>query len=247
MTAIIGILCQDGVVIGTDSSATFSSGRINTIEQPTEKLHIVGNSIIIAGTGEVGLGQRFQNIVENSWSAGVFKKHELEIVKHLSKITIEDFASTHATQGAYGALIAFPAGNKFHLCEFAISNFQPEFKTKALWYVSLGITQHITDSFLALMRELFWQSGPPRINDGIFAATWALDHAVDVNSGGVNRPIRVSVLCANPEGKLVVAVLPDEVLDEHRQNIKGAKEAVRDYCKNLHKSPDKETPDIPRL
>ena len=51
MTAIVGVLCRDGVVIGTDSSATFTYGPQRTIEQPTEKLSIVDQSVIVAGTG----------------------------------------------------------------------------------------------------------------------------------------------------------------------------------------------------
>jgi 20S proteasome alpha/beta subunit len=31
MTAIVGVICKDGVVIGSDSAATFAAGRQNTI------------------------------------------------------------------------------------------------------------------------------------------------------------------------------------------------------------------------
>ena len=70
MTAIVGILCQQAVVIGTDSSATFSSGSQQTIEQPIEKLLIVPDNIIVVGTGQIGLGQRFSAIVEKAWADG---------------------------------------------------------------------------------------------------------------------------------------------------------------------------------
>ena len=65
MTAVVGILCSDGVVVGTDSSMTMASGTFRTIEQPTEKLDVVDNRAIIAGTGSVGHGQRFRNVIEN--------------------------------------------------------------------------------------------------------------------------------------------------------------------------------------
>ena len=245
MTAIVGILCQQGVVIGTDSSVTFSAGRTRTIEQPSEKLHIIENQIIVAGTGQVGLGQRFQVIVKKAWDDGVFNNSANNIVRYLSRSAIEDYSYTFAGREQYGALMAFPAEGTFHLCEFALADFQPEFKTNILWYVSLGVTQHITDSFLALMREIFWASGPPALSEGIFAATWALDHAVEVNPGGVNLPIRIASLERN-NGGLKAEILPDFTLDEHRQNIEGAKEALRKYCLNLQRPPDETTPDIPR-
>lgn len=246
MTAIVGILCQQGVVIGTDSSATFGSGRITTIEQPTEKLHIIGDKIIIAGTGQVGLGQRFQAIVHQAWDEGIFNGSAIDIAKHISKQTIEDFSQTHAPREAYGALVAFPAEDTFHLCEFAVSDLQPEFKTDALWYVSLGVTLHITDCFLALMRELFWKTGRPPLYDGIFAAIWTLDHAASVNPGGVNWPIKMSILRPTDKGEFQAEILPPERLDEYRQHIEEAKEYVREYCRNLSQSYVEQAPDIPK-
>ena len=248
MTAIVGILCQDGVIIGTDSSATFSSGRMPTVEQPIEKLLIVQNSIIIAGTGQVGLGQRFEAIVNKLWDSRVFSSRitPMEITKRLTTETIKDFSQTFAPKEQYSALVAFPTNGTFHLCEFALSDFQPELKTPRLWYASLGSTQLITDSFLALMRDIFWTGGPPPLSDGIFAATWALNHAIDVNPGGVNKPIRIAVLEPKGDGVLKAELLKDTQLAEHQQNIDGAKNALRKYCQTLNQHNEGETPNIPK-
>jgi len=243
MTAIVGILCQQGIVIGSDSSATFGAGKLPTIEQPMEKLNIIGESVIIAGTGQVGLGQRFEQIVEKAWSDRLFTRSQFEVAKYLSKTTIEDFAATHVNKEQYGALVAFPSHRNLYLCEFAVSDFQPEFKTNQMWYCSMGVTQTITDSFLALMRDLFWKSSPPSLNDGMFAVTWALDHAIAVNPGGVNKPIRLAVL-GYQNGQVKAEIVTDAILDEHRQNVEGAKDAIRDYCKDLHRI-DATTPDVP--
>ena len=66
MTLVVGILCEDCAVIGTDSAVTFGPGGNHpTIAQPLrEKISIFRDSVIVAGTGEVGLGQRFNHIVE---------------------------------------------------------------------------------------------------------------------------------------------------------------------------------------
>ena len=51
MTAIIGIYCRDGVVIGADSSASFShTPAFRTIEQQVRKLEVIGSQIILART-----------------------------------------------------------------------------------------------------------------------------------------------------------------------------------------------------
>src|SRR5258708_6022823 len=52
MTVLVGVLCQDGVVVGSDGSGTFStSGNLPTIEQPVQKTFIVGDDVIFAATG----------------------------------------------------------------------------------------------------------------------------------------------------------------------------------------------------
>jgi hypothetical protein len=61
MTVLVGILCSDGVVIGTDSAAASSPvpGQV-VMEYPgVLKIELVGEDIITATTGAVGLSQRF--------------------------------------------------------------------------------------------------------------------------------------------------------------------------------------------
>src|SRR5208337_4798427 len=146
MTAVVGILCSNGAVIGTDSSTTFTQGQFRTIEQPSEKIVIIDSRIIIAGTGCIGLGQRFCHIVEQLWSSQNFKGSAIDIVTRLSEMTVKNFQSTCAPQMGYGALMAFPLKNQIHLCEFELGHFQPELKER-VWYCSMGSGQAITDPF----------------------------------------------------------------------------------------------------
>ncbi|MBZ5526563.1 MAG: hypothetical protein LAN71_01485 [Acidobacteriia bacterium] len=247
MTAIVGVLCRDGLVIGTDSSATFGSGMGDrTIEQPTEKLKIYSEAIIVAGTGQVGLGQRFGHIIEKAYDDKVFRgtQHFTTVGTELCKRTHTDFGLTGVRPGQYGALVGFALGEKPFLCEFPISDFQPEFKTETMWYCSMGSGQPITDPFLALMREVFWDHGVPTVQDATLAVTWALDHAVKVNPGGINGPVRIAILEKNA-GKFRGRVLDDSDLDEHRQNIGQAKERLRAFpASQSADAPD--TPEIPK-
>ena len=67
MTVIVGILCSDGVVIGTDS--TMVAGRLTTgytIEREQGdvlKIEVIGDDAITAVTGAMGLAQRFNDQV----------------------------------------------------------------------------------------------------------------------------------------------------------------------------------------
>lgn len=242
MTAVVGLWCRDGVVLGTDSAATLGSASFRTVEQPTEKLEIIENRVVIAGVGSVGHGQRFRVVAEKRWAEGP-PVAEVGFARDLSASAIRDFHSTSTPRGSYGALVAFPCAERAVLCEFDSKNFQPELVTSRLWYRSMGSAQAITDPFLALMRDVFWGDGPPTVEEGAFVVTWALDHAIAVNPGGVNGPARVAVMRNDSSGPVAV-VLDSEVLDEHRALIEGLKGALRSALLRL--PVDGAGPEIPK-
>jgi 20S proteasome alpha/beta subunit len=197
VTAIVGIRCKDGVVIGSDSSATFGDGGGNRIiEQSTiRKIEIVGESVIVAGTGAVGHMQRFRAVIERLWSSKAFMgKTEIEVGKTLSSAGTSDFAQTSAMNNLqFAAMVAYPAMDQPSLCELpgGPGIFQPEIKkVDDLWFASTGSGQPITDPFLALLRKVYWRDEAPALQGGIFTALWALQHACEVNPGGINEPVR---------------------------------------------------------
>ena len=259
MTAIVGILCKDAdVVIGTDSSTTFVHGREPTIEQQSNKINIIKNKIIVAGTGSVGLCQRHIKLIEKMWDDNKFKDSNIDIGKLISRNTIQDFLSTHFSQPCnppqiiqtnfqFGSLVAFPCHKKLFLCEIEIGNLQPEFMTKDLWYCSMGIAQPITDPFLGLMREVFWGNNQPGLNEAVFAVTWTLDHAIKVNPGGVNGPINIAILTKDDKGEPIARILDDDELLEHRQNIGEAKEALKDWSDKFKYDDKGKITEIPKI
>jgi hypothetical protein len=74
--------------------------------------------------------------------------------------------------------------------------------------------------------------------------TWALDHAVKVNPGGINDPVRIAVL-ERDKGKFQARLLEDEDLAEHRQNIEQAKDLLRKFP-SMQKPDAAGIPDIPK-
>jgi hypothetical protein len=223
VTAIVGIRCKDGVVIGADSSATFGDGvGRGVIEQSTSrKIEIIGESVIIAGTGAVGHMQRFSAVVQNLWGQKAFQgKTEIEIGKLLSSGGINDFNQTGAMKNLqFAAMVAYPAIDQPSLCEFPGGIFQPEIKkVDDLWFASTGSGQSITDPFLALLRKVYWRDEAPALQGGIFTALWALQHACEVNPGGIKEPVTIAVL-AREKGKLRARMLDDAELAEHQNMV----------------------------
>lgn len=245
MTVLVGIKCKDGIVIGSDSSATFGDAQTRTIEQSTKKIEILHEKIIVAGTGQIGLGQRFCDQTDKGFANGHFKNlNAIAMATKITELAIKDYAATAATKGQYGALVAFPAAHDIHLCEFGISDLQPELKTSSIWYASMGSGQLIADPFLGLMRSVFWDSGMPSLQDGIFIATWTLTHTIRVNPGGVNGPIQMAILTVAKQGPSARMLSPDE-LEEHAENVSGAEAHLKLYGDKLGGKGNTTTPEIP--
>lgn len=238
MTAVVGVLCQDGVVLGADSSATFvAGGQFSTIEQRTDKITVVANRVIVAGSGTIGLDQRFCAVVERAWNDKVFRGAPIEVGKKLSRMGLEDFQQTFLKPGQYAAVVAFPCEKNPCLLELGHPDFQPELKTEKLWYTSMGSAQPITDPFLALMRNVFWQDNPPPVAEAIFAVTWTLQHAIEVNPGGVGGPLRIAVLEKDGKGEMAGRVLDKKELEQHEQAVTDAIKHLREFRKR-HQPPE---------
>jgi hypothetical protein len=233
MTALMGIICSDGVVMGSDSSATFAANpQFRTIEQKTKKIEIIEDRVIVGGTGEMGLGQRFCEVVRQLWSKPDFRRLAAQqMVKEFSKAGSDDFAYTQVQKGTYGALIAFPCGKTFHLCELQITNFQPELKNVNMWFVSMGSGQPITDPFLALLKRVFWKNTQPTVNEAVFAITWTLQHVIELNPGGINGPPQIAVLkpFSEKDPQLKAQLLDDSAIQEHINNVDGAEAHLGKY------------------
>ncbi len=235
MTAIVGVICSDGVVVGSDSAASFGFGNSRTIEQRAKKVEVIGDRVIIAGTGQVGLNQRFCHLVkklnedkELAESKNGAKKDHIAIGKLLSQKGAEDFGFTQATKGQYGCVVAFPLGKTFHLLELQVSDFQPEFKTPELPFVTLGCGQPITDPFLGFLKKVFFAKGLPNLQEGKFITMWALLHAIDLNPGGINGPVQLAVL-KQVEGGMKANLLEDDELQEQAAAVDAAEKHLRGY------------------
>ena len=68
MTLIIGILCKDGVVIASDSMATFGKEGIPTIgQQEVRKVHKLADALLYSSMGAIGMSQVIADELKKSW------------------------------------------------------------------------------------------------------------------------------------------------------------------------------------
>ncbi len=244
MTALVGVLCTDGVVVGTDSAASFTAGQAFTIKQKVKKLWVAENCAIVAGTGQVGMGQRFTEIVGSTFTNNKCKnKKPLEVARELAAASHKDFVNTGAHQGQFGALVAFGASKETHLCEFATRDFQPELKNEKTWFVSMGSGQPITDPFLGLLKKAFFADTQPTLAEGIFTVTWTLQNVFDLCVGHIDGPSQIGVLTKKDDANFAARILTDDEITQHEENARGAERHLAEYKNKLQSNKPKE--DIP--
>lgn len=211
MTILVGIKCEDGVVVAADRAVAVGSdvGQF-TVSHLACKIEVLSDTMIIAGAGSVGSMQRFcevSQVVLESTRGQIAKSPPLKLCRTLSAGAIEDAKATHLRSPELGALVAFPSPRGPQLCEFSQSNFQPELKDKGTWFVSMGSAQQLGDAYLAFMREVFWKNGPPKLTNGLFAAAWVLKQSIKFSPGHVSLPIDIAVL----QGERAIMLSSEEV------------------------------------
>ena len=125
MTLIIGVKCQDGVVIGADSVSTFGTA----IEQEVDdKIKTINGEVVVAcaGAGAVGLGQIVFANLERLWNEAVAGKEILSARNEISAIAWDEIkpALQRAAdaESLYGRRIADSLACNFMLA-FAINDY----------------------------------------------------------------------------------------------------------------------------
>jgi 20S proteasome alpha/beta subunit len=232
MTVLVGVKCTDGVVIGADSAATSAAGPVHLLKMASDKIEIVGGRVIVAGTGQIGLGQRFAKIVSDAHEAKVFQGNRVDVAKKLSAGGVADLGATGASRGQYGALVAAPIEDDGCLIEFAINDFQPEIKTQKLNFVAMGSGQMLAEPFVSFVARTFWQSKMPDVQSAIFGVHWALAHTIRCAPGGVGDPIVIATLTKQKKG-WCAELLPDEVLGEQAQHMAAIEDVIANYKEKL--------------
>lgn len=242
MTLIVGMLCNQGVVLAADGAATLGSMGTWTARQPVKKLELVGDRVAIGVSGPVGLSQLLTDRLRQLWQGGKLSGTLCKTSADAMRVLSEEFKkdvhpALHSAQIAAGVLghqtaaasaicsvvVALPIAKHPSLLQFD-QQCTPEAATKDLPFVAVGIGQRTADPFLAFLRRVFWPDRLPNVAEGIFAATWTLRQAIETSPGGVADPIQVMVL----EGEAVREVGIAE-LGEHEQNVSAAEQYMSDF------------------
>ena len=235
MSVAVGVLCSDGVVVGSDSAAVATDSSAPIAGGPTRKTFVVGKDLLLAGSGPAGLLQRFRAIAGELREDSRFPElHPRVIVRDLSAATLDDFAATKAAPGQLGAVAAFVTATGPHLCEFARSDFQPELKSEESPTASAGEGRAVVDALLGLIARVWFPGRLPTLDEGRYAVCWALHHAQQLGAAGVRGPLQMAVLRRElPELPMTGHLLSAEEIDRQLQRVAAAERHLAEFAREL--------------
>jgi len=263
MTLIVGILCKDGVVVASDSAATLGTGALGvhpTIgQQSVRKVRTIGDQVLCASTGAVGMSQLFNDEIVRIWPELAKSKSVEDAMKKLglAYLTLaQPFIQGANHTRALGvdaqsaickSLVAFSVDRKPALVVIE-ANGAPEHATPDLPFVAAGSGQLIADPFLAFLKRLLWVDREPTVAEGRLVAVWTIDHVRRTNAGGVGGACQLATI-EQQKGKGYSASMVDDAdISEHQQKVVEVEQAVRQAILDGKSAPTIVTiPPVPHL
>jgi 20S proteasome alpha/beta subunit len=232
MTIVVAFYCSDGVVIGADSMLTPSMGNIAVGHHNARKVEVLSGDQIYAFAGDLGQAHRFRIMAEHQHPLRGQARHALDYPITLTQNLIAQFNATGIGSGAIGVntVLAFCHGAAPHCCVFE-GAMQPRLLDQNHYYVALGSGKLSGDPFLRFLVDTFC-SAPPTIREAIFLTTWAIQHVIETNPGGVAGPIRIAVL-ESANNQRQARELPIDEIAEHQQAVESARSALRTWRDRL--------------
>ncbi|HMF13230.1 MAG TPA: hypothetical protein VKE94_13025, partial [Gemmataceae bacterium] len=236
MTLIIGILCNDGAVLGADGAATFGPGMgETTIRQPVRnKLRIISSDAAAGMSGSVGMSQRFSAMIDSLRQQELVQQtptgprqvrlHQLRPEDAMGFLRQQLWQGLLQPELGIAQTMAQHVGNQApvqaaltssiaclpigaELCLFQFDpQGMPDRATADLPFVAVGRGQRIADPFLAFLRRIYWPDRLPSLEEGVLATVWALTHAIETNAGGVGDPIQIIKVSREGNGWLAAEI-----------------------------------------
>jgi 20S proteasome alpha/beta subunit len=260
LTLIIGIRCREGIVVAGDGAAQYAvMGRPTAQAATVRKLKIVHNKIIVGVSGPVGLAQRLTAHVEEGYAAGRYGGRAETAIgvmrSEFWRLIVEPEYNVALSAGrligaqiamapAISAMVvAMPFDAGAELIQFD-QQCAPELASDDLPCVAIGSGQPMTDPFLAFLRLIFFPRRVPSVQDGVFCAVWALQHAIDTMPGGVAEPKQVIVLERKGQD-WEARELPTAEIDIHVDAVRDAERTLTDWRSQFSATPAGAPPAAP--
>ena len=195
MTLIVGILCEDGVAIAADRQATAvaflplnNPPTVVTSVHAVTKVASIGDDTLLAVSGHPPIGDEYEAAIVPR--RGNFKNTPYMSATETLRGNIKKIIDGRLQTAALVSSITHPLRLLDEsTCECLLAaNFKDghrlicitrtglfEVATKELPLKIIGSGQLHADPFLLFLKNTFWPSRLPTVNEGMLAACWAVE------------------------------------------------------------------------
>ena len=239
MTAIVAVLCEDGVVFGSDGCAIqglpSNTSRLTVRYTVESKVEIIDDRILCAISGHGNIGQQFIDVLRDL--SVCMPKDSFKAVRKI----VREFSETMDSMrpGAFDALkpdicafVAIPTNEDIALLEFNKGGFLPTVKSADNWHGSFGLWAHIPDLILRIMKKAFFQYSRPTLQEGIFSVSMALKLTCDLAPHHVTGPISIATLSHDNNENVIANRLKKNEIEAEMQHVESALSHFGKYLKN---------------
>jgi ParB-like chromosome segregation protein Spo0J/20S proteasome alpha/beta subunit len=202
VTLLVGILCQDGVVIAADRQVSHGALGVTTVGTPGNKIIEIGGDSLFAFSGPVGLAQQVGNVFvanHDGMKGAKYFDAVPELQKILASIMLPALQTAREAakaigdramqEGLGGGLLAFPFQDGLKLVEI---NHQGRFEhmTTDTAFICVGGGKPNADPFIRFLWSVFWDR-PPIVEEGALTAYWTVRAAIEAGTSGVGMDVDV--------------------------------------------------------
>ena len=255
VTLIVGILCDKGVAIAADSQATAAAhiplanpAKLQTHTHSVTKVARIGNEALLGVSGYPPIGDEYEKVIKPR--SQQFATRNYEFATNKLKDEIRNIINKHLDTAKRASKLIDNQAYDTATCECLLAaNFKDGVKLIQIErqgsfevlksefpLVAIGSGQMHADPFLVYLRNTFWPDKLPTVEEGVLAATWAIDYAIEVGAPLVGGEIvAFSVRKAGNKARVEQATA-----DKMRTNldfIGRAREQLRDLAKLHHTTP----------
>lgn len=236
MTAALGVICQDGIVMGSDgaSSTVQTSGKIR-YERAKQKIwiHEIDTLCCVMGVtaGKAASGQFVKYAIKRYIEIRkerLPKIDEYDLMFETRKWLLDEWQKVPlALPSSFSALLSFAVNNespKFML-QLQGSELAPMLIDQDLNYHSIGSGSTIINPFFEFLKEIFWNDTLPTVAEAQIGVVWALQHTIATSSAGVGAPVSVGTM----QGVNASLITPKEMAQEIEEFIVDMKQNLQQY------------------
>lgn len=236
MTAALGVICQDGIVMGSDgaSSVVQAGGRIR-YERAKQKIwiHEVDTSCCVMGVtaGKATSGQFVKYAIKRYIEIKkecLPKIDEYDLMFETRRWILDELQRGSMNLASpFKALLAFAVNDESpqFMLQLAGSELAPMLIDRDLNYHSIGSGSTIINPFFEFLKEIFWNDQLPTVAEAQIGVVWALQHTIATSSAGVSAPMSIGTM----QGVNASLITPKEMAQEIEEFIVDMKQNLQQY------------------